>query len=246
MQNELRKTLLNIPVDTCTLDELIETIESDFQSSKTKTIFAVNPEKIIYAQDDFELFSVLEEADFLIPDGIGIVIGFRLIYGEKISRITGIGTMQRLLSLSLQKKYRIFILGARPHVIEQAIEKIKMDYNGVNIVGTQHGYISEEEHDGLVERINKLGTDILFVGLGSPKQERWIHRHKNDLNTKICMGIGGSLDVLSNIVPGAPIWLQKIGMEWFYRLIKEPSRFNRQRALPKFAAQVIKQKFFPN
>jgi len=239
-----RKTILGVPLDTYQQEEFLLKIEKDFRSANVKTIFAVNPEKIMRAQRDPELFSALEKADFLVPDGIGTVIGLRLIYGEIIARSTGIGLMRRLLDLADKKKYKVFIFGSKPWTNTIAKGNILKRFPSLNLVGTQHGYLPKEEDEVLIEKINSLGTDILFVGLGSPKQEKWIHRYKKFLRVKICMGIGGSLDVIAKIIPRAPIWLQNIGLEWLYRLMREPSRFKRQKVLPRFAFEVLKEKIF--
>lgn len=237
-----RKTILSVPVDTHQYEELFLKIEKDFHSGNVKIIFAVNPEKIMRAKRDPELFSALKEADFLIPDGIGTAIGLRLIYGERVSRTTGIGVMRHLLDLADRKKYKVFIFGSKLNVNEVASSNIQSSYPSLDIAGTQHGYLSKEEDEVLVRRINSLGVDILFVGLGSPKQEKWIHRYKKFLKVKIIIGIGGSLEVLAGIIPAAPLWLQNIGLEWLYRLIREPSRFKRQMVLPWFAFEVLKEK----
>jgi N-acetylglucosaminyldiphosphoundecaprenol N-acetyl-beta-D-mannosaminyltransferase len=115
-------------------------------------------------------------------------------------------------------------------------------YPSLNIAGVQHGYISEEEYRLLVDRINSSKADILFVGLGSPRQEKWIHHHQKNLKVKVCMGVGGSLDVIAGRASRAPLAFQTLGLEWLYRLIKEPARFKRQLALPKFAWEVLKER----
>lgn len=242
--NNNRKTILTVPVDIHQPDEFFLKIEKAFKSSGVRTIFAINPEKIMRAQRDPGLFAALKDADFLIPDGIGTAIGLRLINGERISRTSGIGLMRRILDLADRKKYKIFIFGSRHYVNKIASLNIQNRYPSLNLVGTQHGYLSKEEYEMLVEKINTSGTDILFVGLGSPKQEKWIHRYKKFLKVKTCMGIGGSLDVIARIVPAAPVWLQNIGLEWLYRLMKEPSRFKRQIVLPRFAFEILKEKIF--
>ena len=194
------------------------------------------------AQRDQELFSALKEADFLIPDGIGVTIGLWLIYGEKTSRTTGIGIMKGLLDLAAKKKYRVFVFGSTPEVNSRVSSEILKRYPSLCLVGAQHGYIPDEDHKALVEKINALKTDLLFVGLGSPKQEKWIYRYKEHLKAKICMGVGGSLDVIAAKIPRAPIFFQDAGLEWLYRLIREPRRLKRQMILPKFVLQILKEK----
>src|SRR4030042_3226164 len=238
-----RRKLLGVPLDNYLPKEFLSEIETNVAGSGVKTIFAVNPEKIMRARRDLELLSALEEADVLIPDGIGTVIGLRLIYGDHILRTTGIALMRRLLEVSNLKGYRIFIFGSEPDANREACKNITASYPSLNLVGRQHGYLSEGEHEDLVREINTSAADILFVGLGSPKQEKWIHQYKKLLKVKICMGVGGYLDVLAGKVPGAPPFVQKLGLEWLYRLINEPPRLKRQLVLPRFALALIKEKF---
>ena len=116
-------------------------------------------------------------------------------------------------------------------------------YHPLNLAGREHGYIPDEQHEALIDRINSVKTDMLFVGLGSPKQEKWIHQYRNFLKAKVCMGIGGSLDVMADSVPRAPDWLQRRGLEWLYCLIREPKRLRRQLVLPKYALKILKERF---
>ncbi|UCD85232.1 MAG: WecB/TagA/CpsF family glycosyltransferase, partial [Deltaproteobacteria bacterium] len=233
-----RKAILNVPVDICQPEGFISEIEKKLHQPGVRTIFAINPEKVMAARKNQELSSALQEADFLIPDGIGIVFGLRMLYGERVSRTTGIMLMECLLKLADEKKLKVFIFGSQPQVNTMASGNIRKRYPSLDLVGTQHGYIPQEEYESLVERVNSLRIDILFVGLGSPKQEKWIQRYKNALRVKICIGIGGSLDVIAGKIPRAPLWLQNLGLEWFYRLVKEPKRIKRMYVLPLFLGYV--------
>ena len=241
--NNNRKTLFSVPVDVYQPKEFISMIEKALKTPGVKMLFAINPEKIMRAQKDPRLLSALQESNFLIPDGIGTVIGLKLSYGEGALRTTGIGLMQSLLKLAAEKKFKIFIFGAKPASNRLAAENILKQYPSLKLVGTQHGYIPAEKQEALIKKINSSGADILFVGLGSPKQEKWISQHKKDLKVKLCMGVGGSLDVLAGLIPAAPLWLQYLGIEWLYRLIREPSRFKRQLVLPKYVFLILRKKY---
>ena len=236
-----RKTILGVPVDALQPEEFLEAIEAGLEDSHTKTILAVNAEKIMFARKDKELFEILNDSDVLIPDGFGPVVGLNFIHGVKLTRTTGIGLMEKLLDLSAEKKFRVFIYGAKPDINKMAVGKIKAEYPALNIVGAQHGYLSEEEMDGLIRHINVSNTDILFVGLGSPLQEKWIHRHKDSLKVKYCMGVGGSLDVFAGNVSLAPAWISNLYLEWAYRLVKQPSRIQRQKVIPLFILKMLKE-----
>jgi len=244
MSNQ-RKALLGIPVDIHPPDKLISRIEVDFQGPVPRTILAVNPEKIMLCRKDRDLARALRQADFLIPDGIGIIIGLKLIYGKRISgavRITGIELMESLLASANRMKKRIFLFGGSPEINERAAKIISRQYPDLFLAGYRHGYVDEGQAEALVREISSLGVDILFVGLGSPKQEKWIQKHRNELETKTCMAVGGSFDVIAGKISRAPGWMQKSGLEWLYRLLREPGRIKRQLALPRFALAVLKER----
>jgi N-acetylglucosaminyldiphosphoundecaprenol N-acetyl-beta-D-mannosaminyltransferase len=237
-----RRTLLRVPVDGYKTEEFLLKVEQSLSNQHVRTIFAVNPEKIMRAQRDPELLSALIDADFLIPDGIGTVLGILLIYGEIIPRTTGIGLMGRLLDLGEKNRYRVFVFGSAPEIVEQASRKIMATHPLLGLVGTQHGYLQNEEYGALVDKINELQTDLLFVGLGSPMQEKWIQKYKTLLKVKLCMGIGGSLDIIAGRNSRTPLCFQYLGLEWFYRLIREPRRLGRQMNLPRFVIEILKAK----
>jgi N-acetylglucosaminyldiphosphoundecaprenol N-acetyl-beta-D-mannosaminyltransferase len=240
--SNLRKTILGVPVDSCHIPGIVETIEDVSRQSHPKMIFAVNPEKIMLAQKDPQLRMILGEGDYLIPDGIGIILALRVLYGRrawKFLRITGIDLMQSLLDQALRKGFRIFIFGSTPEVNSRFIKKIRRDYPGLKLVGSEHGYIPENEYAYLLEKINSLNVDILFVGLGSPKQEKWLYLNKKALRVKVCMGVGGSMDVLAGKISRAPTWVRFLGLEWLFRLFREPDRLKRQMALPQFIIKVL-------
>jgi N-acetylglucosaminyldiphosphoundecaprenol N-acetyl-beta-D-mannosaminyltransferase len=240
--NNRRINILGVPLDNYQPEELISRAESGFDRTQTQTIFSVNPEKIMRARKDEELLLALREADYLIPDGIGAVLGARILYKEKTNRIPGIALMDLWLQTAQRKKYRIFIFGARPAVNFKAAIEIQKKYPSLELVGYCHGYLEEGSDSRIIRQINNLQTDILFVGLGSPKQEKWIHRHKKSLRVKICMGVGGSLNVIAGRVKRAPRFFQIAGLEWLYRLFREPGKYRRQHFLPQFAFELLKKK----
>jgi N-acetylglucosaminyldiphosphoundecaprenol N-acetyl-beta-D-mannosaminyltransferase len=237
-----RIDILGVPLDNYQPEELISIAESGFARTQTQTIFSVNPEKIMRARKDPELLSALREADYLIPDGIGAVLGARILSKKKTNRVTGIALMDLWLQTAQRKRYRIFIFGASPAVSSGAAIEIMKKYPSLELVGYSHGYIEEGSYSRMIGQINDLETDILFVGLGSPKQEKWIHFHKKSLKVKICMGVGGSLDVIAGRVKRAPRFFQRTGLEWLYRLLQEPGKYRRQHFLPQFVFELLKRK----
>ncbi|TRZ84699.1 WecB/TagA/CpsF family glycosyltransferase [bacterium] len=240
---EKRRTLLSVPVDPLPPAEFLARLNTALLTPGIKTVFAINPEKIMRAQKDPQLLDALLSSEFLIPDGIGTAIGLRLFYGERVPRTTGISLMGSLLALAAAKGYGIFLFGARPQTNRLAAEKILDRHPALRLAGLQDGYLPAEDYPRLVAEINSSGADLLFVGLGSPLQEKWINRFRRDLKTKVCMGVGGSLDVIAGATPGAPRLIMRIGLEWIYRLIREPRRARRQLVLPKFIFTLLRKRF---
>jgi len=241
--NNSRLKILDVPVDAYrSTKEVLQNIEAGMNGTKPRIIFSVNPEKIVRSRGDPALADALANSDFLIPDGIGVVLAIKVLHKKKVPRITGVDLMEILLSNAEERGYRVYIFGGKPEIHLKAIDEIKKRLPSLKIVGSSHGYVQEEHYDLLINDINLANADILFVGLGSPTQEKWICRYKHQLKIKLCMGIGGSLDVIAGNIPRAPHFFRALGLEWFYRLIREPNRFRRQLALPQFFFNVLKEK----
>ena len=162
------------------------------------------------------------------------------LHGVRLSRVPGVEVMHAISRLSARKGYRIFIYGAKEEVSRIACERLQILYPGIHIVGRENGYLPAEKMPGLIDRINASGAEVLFLALGSPKQERWLSEHRDNLKTvRVCQGIGGTLDTIAGTVKRAPdVWCRLNG-EWLYRLICEPQRVRRQMVLPVFAFLVF-------
>ena len=208
-----KENILGIDVTVTDYDSLKKSVEKDIKNNKKSFIVAINPEKILKARKDESLKELLNNADYQIPDGIGAV------YASKL------------------KGYKIFLYGAKKEVIKEAKQKLEEKYKNIKIVGAIDGY--EIDNDKIIKAINKSKADIIFVALGSPKQENWIVANKDKVCVKIFQGVGGSFDVISGNIKRAPKWMQNLGLEWLYRLIKEPKRIFRQIKLIKFLGLVI-------
>ena len=238
-----RIELLGVPVDCVTMEQAIEWAESKLQGNHPCTILAVNPEKVMRAQQDSELLDQLRSADLLIPDGIGVVLAARLLGLGHAERIPGSELMPKLCERAASKGYAVFLFGASTEVNQRAVTVLRDRYPGIRIVGFQHGYVKEEEMLSLIARINECQPDLLFVALGSPQQELWMARYLPLLKVKVCQGVGGTFDVIAGRVKRAPFLFRSMHLEWFYRLLSQPSRIFRQTALLVFAYQVLKSKF---
>lgn len=239
-----RYPVLNIWVDDVNMKTALERVVWFVeQGDRLHTIFATNPEKNFSVPADPILFDKFRNADLLIPDGIGMVLAVCLLYNTLLKRLPGCEFMQAVCGLAAERGYPVFIYGARSEVNAAAVENLKNRYPGIRIVGNDHGYLPDTEMDHLIEKINASGARILFLALGSPRQEQWLARYGQRLqHIRVCQGIGGTLDVLAGNVLRAPKIFCRLGLEWLYRLMAEPKRLKRQRVLPVFAWRVAVEK----
>ncbi len=240
----MRYPILNIWTDAVSLEEaLTKVTEFVEQGERPHTIFATNPEKNFSVPADPFLLKCFQQADLLLPDGIGMVLGARILHGAKLARVPGCEFMQEICALSARRGYKVFIYGAKEEVSRAAVDILRQRLPGLQIVGRCNGYWPEEKMDELVDKIHGSGAEILFLALGSPKQERWFAEHREKLeNIRVCQGIGGTLDVIAGNVKRAPVVFCKLGLEWLYRLLAEPKRWRRQLVLPVFAWLVLMAK----
>jgi N-acetylglucosaminyldiphosphoundecaprenol N-acetyl-beta-D-mannosaminyltransferase len=236
-----RIELLGVPLDCVDITQALSAVEEMIQDDRPGTVIAVNPEKVIKARKSPVLLDPLREARLLIPDGIGVVMAARLLRLGKMKRVPGSELMPAICEQAARKGYRIFLFGGDPGVNRDTMIVLRRRFPGIQIAGGQHGYLKEEEMPGLIDRINASGAEVLFVALGSPKQELWMKQYIPRLNIKVCQGVGGTFDVLAGRVKRAPAVFRKIHLEWLYRLLSEPRRLVRQTALPRFAVRVLWQ-----
>jgi N-acetylglucosaminyldiphosphoundecaprenol N-acetyl-beta-D-mannosaminyltransferase len=240
-----RLDILDVWVDPVNMQQALARVEEFVEDGeRPHAIFAVNPEKNFSVPKNPTLYETFRNADLLIPDGIGVVLAARILYGAKLGRVPGVELMAAICALAARKKYKVFIYGAREEVNSGAATELVKRYPGLKIVGRANGYVKEEDMPALVERINASAAEILFVALGSPRQEAWYARHKDSLGTiRVCQGIGGTLDTIVGTVRRAPAFWCRWIAEWLYRLLSEPQRITRQKVLPLFAVKVFSEKF---
>ena len=231
--------ILGVNVDTVTISQAADKIMEFFNEDRIHTVFTPNSEIIMAAYRDPEFCEMLNNSDLLTADGIGVVYASRILKKPINERAAGYDIARKVLEKLNYTNHKLFLFGGKPGVADEAAANLKKEYPGLNIVGTRNGYFSADDEADIVNEINASGADIVFVCLGAPKQEKWINAHKDELKVRVAMGIGGSLDVFAGRVERAPDFWCKIGMEWFYRLVKEPWRIGRMMDLPKFAATVI-------
>ncbi len=236
--------ILNVRIDNVKMLDAIEKIKIMIASKKCHQIVTVNPEFVMEAQKNIKFREVLNNAALSLPDGIGIVLASKLSFQPLKERVTGIDIVQKLACHAAKYGWRIFFLGAAPGVADEAAKKLKATYPGLKVAGTYSGSPDIQEEDNICEMIKSAQPQILLVAFGAPKQDLWIARNLQRLGVQVAIGVGGSFDFIVGIARRAPLWVQKIGCEWLYRLIKEPHRWKRMLALPKFALAIITSSIF--
>lgn len=231
--------IFGVKFDNVTADEAHRKFLTMMESDKLKTIYTPNTEMIMKAQEDSIFKTVLNEGDLVVPDGIGVVLASKIHHLGLTERVPGIELMSMILEYCNRTGKSIFLFGGKPGVADGAAQKILMTYPNLKVVGTRDGYFNSNETFDILDEINEKKPDVLFVALGAPKQEKWIHDNKKILNTRVAMGVGGSLDVWAGTAKRAPLFFQKFGLEWFYRLVTQPTRFMRMMSLPRFMVKVL-------
>lgn len=237
-----RKKVLGYQFVNSNMDKLTDEIHSRILEENKTFIVTVNPEIITYAQSDSLYEKILKTANYIIPDGVGIILASRIMRRSLEERLAGFDLMERLLSISNQEKYSIYLLGTKPQYINNTALNIKEKYPNVQVVGYHHGYFQEEEQE-IINEIKRKKPDIIFVGLGFPKQEKWIAKNLSHFHKGIFIGVGGSLNVWAGVAKRAPKIWRALNLEWLYRLIKEPSRWRRMIAIPVFLKRVLNKEF---
>ncbi|MCM3668079.1 WecB/TagA/CpsF family glycosyltransferase [Mesobacillus maritimus] len=234
--------ILGIPFITKRFNEMMDLIVDKITSKEKTFIVTANPEIVMQAKKNHDYFEVVQSANYVVPDGYGIILASRMLQTPIPERVTGYDITIRLLELSNQRGWKVYLLGGKKEVNDAAAASIQKDYPHVNLVGRHHGFFNWE--DGKVAKeIEDLQPDIVLVALGVPRQELWIAKHIDRFNHGIFIGVGGSIDVLAGTVKRAPKIWQALKIEWLYRLVKQPSRWRRMLALPEFVMEVLKEKF---
>ena len=230
-----------VMIDNVTMEEALDKVLSMLEGQTPQKIFTPNSEIIMQATRDPELRDILNSAELIVPDGAGVILASRIMKNELKEKVPGIDLVRQIFANTKKRPASFFILGGKPGVAEKASVNIVYDYPKAKIKGYRNGYFDESEVPEIIKQINESRAEILLVGLGAPKQEKWIHRYANELNCKILMGIGGSIDVFAGTAKLAPEFMRRAGLEWLYRLIKEPKRAKRMLDLPRFILLTLKK-----
>lgn len=239
-----RVNILGVDVNGVTLEEATRRIEGFWKSPKRgRLVVTVNPELIMAALEQAEFAQALASSALVVPDGIGVVWASRVLGNPLPERVPGIELAERAMQSAARTGRKVYFLGGRSGVAEQAAEVLTKKYPGLKVSGVRDGFFPDYHSEIIADEIGALGVDLLLVGMGAPKQELWMTRHAERLNAKVMMGVGGAFDVYSGRVQRAPVAWQRLGLEWAYRLVKDPKRAPRMLALPRFVAAVLRAKW---
>lgn len=233
----MRIEVMDIPFDNVTMAEALDAAERLIARKSAAYGVTPNAEIVYETMDNDELRKIVCQADLVLPDGAGVVLGAKILGTPLKEKVAGIDFAHGLMDRFKGTDKTFYFLGSKPGVAEEAARKMQEKYPGLNICGTADGYFQD---DGpVVDAINEKKPDILFVCLGAPKQEIFMANHKQELQVGLMMGLGGSLDGFAGNVKRAPKWMIRLNLEWLYRLLKEPRRLGRMMRLPKFLWRVL-------
>jgi N-acetylglucosaminyldiphosphoundecaprenol N-acetyl-beta-D-mannosaminyltransferase len=235
--------ILGVRVDVAGYEGLLAKVDDYVASGRPHQIVTLNPEMLVAAHDDSIFRADLNAADLNVADGAGLILAARWLGRPLPERVTGSDGIYRLAAHCAQQGYRAFFLGAAPGVAQQAADRLAAQYPGLEMAGTYAGSPRPEDEEETIEIVRIAAPDLLLVAYGVPAEEKWIARNKDRLGVPVMIGVGGSFDFVAGITQRAPPWMRRIGLEWLHRLVKEPWRWRRQLALPRFVALVLWQKF---
>jgi N-acetylglucosaminyldiphosphoundecaprenol N-acetyl-beta-D-mannosaminyltransferase len=220
-------TILSVRIDDLTPDEAVSRCQGFIQEGGAHQVVTVNPEFVVAAQDDAEFTRVLANADLSVPDGAGLLLAARWLGTPLRARVTGVDLSRRLAELAARRGYHLFLLGAAPGVAQRAADRLVADHPGLHIAGVYAGSPDPAEELSIIALVRAAAPQILLVAYGAPAQDKWIARNLERLDVPVCVGVGGVLDYLAGAVPYAPAWLRRLGLEWLYRVIRQPRRWRR-------------------
>lgn len=236
---------LNTAVDNLTMQETLEKVKKAVKDNQQIHHTVVNAGKIVALQKDKELQQSVNSADLINADGQAVVWASKILKKPLKERVAGIDLFVQLLELAHQNHFPVYLLGAKPEILQSLVDKLSVQYHPDLIAGFHHGYFKASEEEKIAKEINESGAKFLFVAITSPKKEIFLNTYKNHLkNLNFIMGVGGSFDVLAGKTKRAPLWMQNAGLEWFYRFIQEPKRMWKRYLIgnSKFISLVFREK----
>lgn len=233
----MRTEVMGVAFDNVSMEEALEKAMELLDQPGPHLVVTPNAIIVQDAQKDKEFADIIAQADLVIPDGVGVLYSSRILGRPLKSRVPGVDLASGIMSRICKTGHRLFLLGAKPGVAEEAGRRLTEQYPGLMICGTQDGYFKDDA--AVAEQIRQSGADVVFVCLGAPKQEKWAAKYGEAAGAHLYLGLGGSIDVFAGAVERAPAFWQNIGMEWLYRGIKEPKRLKRMLKLPLFLVAAV-------
>ena len=230
-----RIDVLGVGFDDLTMDEAVETALGFTETRQTRYVCTPNPEIVMAARENASLAAALESADLILADGVGVTKAAAMLHTPLKSRVPGIDFAQHLMARLAERGGSVYFFGSKPGVAEEAAQNVSERFPGLRIVGMSDGYFKDDAP--IIEKINAASPDFLMVCLVAPKQELWMQANTGKISCGVMAGLGGSLDVLAGRVERAPETWRKLGLEWLYRVIKEPKRIGRIAKLPLFVLE---------
>jgi N-acetylglucosaminyldiphosphoundecaprenol N-acetyl-beta-D-mannosaminyltransferase len=223
-----RITMMGCQVDNLTMEETLQKIDGFIQTGRPHQHVVVNVDKLVKAAHDAELRRIINECALVNVDGMPVVWASRLLGKPLKERVAGVDLFEALMQRSSRTGWRVFLLGAREEVVSEVKRQYELKYPGLTVCGYRNGYWKPEEEAGVVEQIREARADLLFVAISSPKKEHFLGQYQAHMKIPFAMGVGGTFDVAVGRVKRAPLWMQKSGLEWFYRFLQEPRRMFRR------------------
>lgn len=234
--------ILGTRISTLNMEETLDVLDQYAAGSEPHLVVTADSTALVIANQRPAFQEILNKASFITADSVGIMWAMRRKGIANPNKVSGVDMVDHLCRLSAERGYRLYFIGSEPGVTELAAERFRLRYPGVNIVGTQHGYFDADSDEIIAQAIAETRPDFLFVAMGMPRQEEFILKTQHLIRAKVAMGVGGSFDVYSGKTRRAPKFVQKLHLEWFWRLMLNPSKFSKVRSLPIFVGMILRSK----
>ncbi|HUI64930.1 MAG TPA: WecB/TagA/CpsF family glycosyltransferase [Bacteroidota bacterium] len=235
--------ILGVRIHNISLSETLSALEEMALSGRPHHVMTVNPEFIMIAQENQEFRDVLSRTALSLPDGIGVLLAARMFGSPLKERVAGVDTVTQFARIAARRNIRVFLLGAAPGVAEAVAHRLQTDNPGLQIAGTYAGSPDPKEEEEICRKIEAAHPHVLLVAYGPPRQDLWIARTAHRLKIPVAIGVGGTFDFIAGVVTRAPVWMQRAGLEWLFRLAQEPRRWRRMLTLPRFAVAVLHERY---
>jgi N-acetylglucosaminyldiphosphoundecaprenol N-acetyl-beta-D-mannosaminyltransferase len=238
-----RRKVLDLPVDLVCREDVLRAVPAMVRTGGTHHLVALNPIKVMRAQEEKDLRAGIEEAALVYPDAVGIAWALRVLYGERQPVLPGCELMVDLLALADEQRFAVYLVGARPDVVTRMAVEIGRRYPGIRLAGTRDGYFDDAQRDAVIGDVLAARPDLLFVAMGAHRQETFVRALPARGDVPVVMTVGGSFDAFVGAVRRPPRWLLRLRLEWLYRLVRQPFRAPRMLALPRFVCRVLRLRY---